>query len=274
MKKSLTLNGLLIPNFIFLLLSLGMFLVSAYMTQHYLQTHFPSELDKVSSFCNINDFWSCDVATLSPLGNINGIPTSLFGLIVGLIGLMTAILGKKSLEETAKPLFLVNFLGCLGLLSYSLIALKGLCPWCTVYYILSGLAYFMLHKFSDLDYRIDAKVSGVMASLALIPLVGMSFHIGSKEKEKVQQANAYIQSFKTLQDYGDPTTESPYKIHMATEDFSSGKIRISIFSDFQCPYCQKAADQVQEILADFKEQVNIQYFFYPLDSTCNEKMKG
>lgn len=273
-KKALTTNGLVLPNFGFMIINLGMIMVSAYLTQHYMQTHFPEGLKGAMSFCNVSQFWNCDVATLSPLGNIAGIPTSLFGLLVGVMGLAAAILGKESLEQTVKTIFAVNLIGCLILFLYSLIALNGLCPMCTVYYVLSFAASFMLHKFSSVSYGIDPKVFGSIAALCLIPIIGMSFHIGGKEKKKSALAGLYIKQFNDLKDYGDPVTESPYKLHQATEKFSEGKIRISIFSDFQCPYCQKAAEQGESIIEDFKDSVNIQYFFYPLDSSCNTQMKG
>lgn len=273
-KKTLTLNGLVLPNFIFMALNLGMIFVSIYLTSHYMGTHYPEGLKASSTLCNINDFWGCDKATLSPLGAIFGVPTSIFGLAMGLIGLIGAALGKEEVEKTLKTVFLLNLVGCIVLFCYSLFALGSLCPMCTVYYVLSAAAFFMLFKKSDLDFSFDLKAAGWMAIVVLIPSAIMSFQIGSKQKKSDALEKQYVEQFRNLKDYGDPNIESPYKIHMATENFADAPIRISIFSDFQCPYCKLAAEQVPKILEDFKTSVNIQYFFYPLDSTCNSRMKG
>ncbi len=273
-QKSLTTRGLVLPNFIFILINLGMIIVGAYLTNHYMDTFYPAGLKGASNLCNISEFWGCDKATLSPLGNIAGIPTSIFGLLMGVIGLVGALIGKKEIEQTFKVIFALNLLGCIVLFLYSLFALGGLCPMCTVYYILSALATFMLFKYSNLPPAVDVRVIGLIAVTYLIPVVGMSFHIGSKEKQKKALAQSYVKQFEALKDYGEPTVESPFRLHSSTEKFSDAKIRISIFSDFQCPYCKLAAEQTEDILKDFKGDVNIQYFFYPLDGTCNTKMKG
>ncbi|MAZ49865.1 MAG: hypothetical protein CME65_14985 [Halobacteriovoraceae bacterium] len=273
-QRTLTTQGLVLPKFIFILISIGMIIVSAYLTNHYMDTFFPSGLKGTSNLCNISDFWGCDKATLSPLGNLAGIPTSFFGLMIGVIGLIGGVIGRKEIESTLKILFAINFLGCLILFAYSLIALGGLCPMCFVYYVLSGVGTFMLFKMSDLNPAVDVRVAGIMAVGFLIPVGVMAMHIGSKQKQKELLASSYIKQFQSLKDYGDPVTESPFKLHSASENFSDGKIRISVFSDFQCPYCKLAAEQTEEIIKDFGEKVNIQYFFYPLDSTCNTKMKG
>jgi protein-disulfide isomerase len=61
---------------------------------------------------------------------------------------------------------------------------------------------------------------------------------------------------------------------MGTQNFKDAPIRISVFSDFQCPYCQAVADQMPELIKEFGSKINIQYMFYPLDASCNSKMKG
>jgi len=263
-QKSLTTRGLVLPNFIFILINLGMIIVGAYLTNHYMDTFYPAGLKGASNLCNISEFWGCDKATLSPLGNIAGIPTSIFGLLMGVIGLVGALIGKKEIEQTFKVIFALNLLGCIVLFLYSLFALGGLCPMCTVYYILSALATFMLFKYSNLPPAVDVRVIGLIAVTYLIPVVGMSFHIGSKEKQKKALAQSYVKQFEALKDYGEPTVESPFRLHSSTEKFSDAKIRISIFSDFQCPYCAKAAELVGQIKKKYGDKVKVVFKNYPL----------
>ena len=273
-QKSLTLNGLVLLNFIFLVLSMAMIFTGLYLTNHYFDTFFPSGISNSSSLCNLSDFWGCDKATRSPLGSILGTPTSIFGVIMGVFGLLTALLGKRELEKTAKLIFTVNFVLCVALLIYSLIALGGLCPVCTIYYVLSAAVFFLFFKYSDLAYALAPKFAGIFAALLIIPMVGVNAYIGSKEGEIKKLSQSYITQYNSLKDYGDPAFESPFKIHQEVENFSDAPIRISIFSDFQCPYCAEVSKVIPALVNEFKDKIAIQYMFYPLDSSCNPKMKG
>jgi protein-disulfide isomerase/uncharacterized membrane protein len=273
-KKSLTLRGLVLPNFLFLALSFLMVLIGVYLTQHYFDLKFPTGLAGASTLCNISDFWGCDKATLSIFGNIFGVPTSIFGLMMGVFGIMTALIGKESFERTAKFVFALNFLGCVVLFLYSVFVLESLCPMCTAYYVISGIVFFLFHKSSDYSYTPEVSVLGIFAILMLLPLIGTSFYIGSKESKIKSISNQYVEQFNQLKDYGDPTIESPFKVHMSTENFADAPIRITIFSDFQCPYCKAVSDQVPSLIKAVGNNLNIQYMFYPLDMACNTQMKN
>ena len=106
--RRLTTEGLTIPHVIYVLLSLAMVGVSIYLTSHYYEVHFPTGLGKTSSLCDINQFWSCDKTTLSALGSIFYVPTSFFGLIIGLIGIFGAIFSSDEVERTNKFLIYLN----------------------------------------------------------------------------------------------------------------------------------------------------------------------
>ena len=273
-QKSVTLNGLIPINFLYLCLSIGMIFVGAYLTSHFFDTMYPTGLKGASTLCNINDFWGCDKATQSDLGVIAGMPTSIFGIIMGVIGLFAAFAGSREVEKTTKTVLLINAVVCLALLVYSLVALGSLCPMCTGYYVLSLLAYFIFHKFSTVELGVDPKIGGVYLVLVLVPLIGMNFYISKKEAAKTSLASSYISNFNILKDYGDPIVESDYKVHMGTKNFADAPIRVSVFSDFQCPYCKAVSDQLPKLIERYKDKINIQYMFYPLDPSCNSKMKS
>lgn len=273
-EKSLTLDGLVLKNFGLLILSLGMIFVGIYLTNHFFDTFYPSGISNSSSLCELGDFWGCDKATRSPLGKILGMPTSVFGIIMGVFGLLTAVLGKREIEKTAKLIFTLNFAVCVILFIYSLIALGGLCPLCTVYYFLSAGIFFLFFKFSHIGLGVDPKFGGLFLALLILPIAGLNAYIGGKEEKISKLAVSYIEQFNNLKEYGDPQMESPYKIHMQTKTFAEAPIRITVFSDFQCPYCQEVSKQMPTLIDEFKDKIAIQYMFYPLDSSCNPKMKG
>lgn len=273
-KKSITLNGLVPINFLYLCLSFSMILIGVYLTNHYFNIHYPSGITGASTLCNINDFWGCDKATLSTFGTIAGMPTSIFGIVMGVIGIITVFKASEEVEKTTKTILLINLLACLILFIYSLISLHSLCPMCTAYYLISAISYFIFHKYSRLGFSINPKIAGFFLLLLIVPLIGTNFYIGKKEAAKNTLTKSYINQFKDLKDYGDPTVESDYKIYMSTQNFNEAPIRISVFSDFQCPYCKAVSEQLPELIKSFKGKINIQYMFYPLDPSCNKQMKG
>ena len=45
-----------------------------------------------------------------------------------------------------------------------------------------------------------------------------------------------------------------------------------IFSDFQCPACKALSKMIHPLMKRYKDKLNIDYYFYPLDPACNSKM--
>jgi protein-disulfide isomerase/uncharacterized membrane protein len=272
-NKRLTLNGLTTPNLIYLLISIAMIIISGYLTNHFYEAHFPTGLT-TDSFCSINEFWGCDKASLSPLGSLFNIPTAFFGIIIGILGIFSNIFPSEDNEKTVKTLIYFNALGCIILFAYSLVSLGGLCPMCTVYYILSFLAALLFKKNSDAQFGFALKPLLMFFIITIVPAVAMANHFGKKMANQSNLSQQYITQFFNLATPGDPAVESPYKLEKSTENFADAPLRVSVFSDFQCPFCQIVSDNVHELAKTFKGKINIQYMFYPLDSACNPKIKS
>lgn len=273
-KKSLTLNGMSGMNFLFILNAAVMIGVSIYLTSHFYEVLYPTKLGGASTICNISNFFNCDAATYSKISNIAGVPISWFGIVVGLLFIFSSLMPSEALEKTASAVSKYNFIGCIALFIFSLGALGSLCPFCTAYYALSGIAFFLLWKKGINSWVPDVKVAGLWAVL-LIAGSGF-FYMTTKEKEdlNVKLSASIVSQFAGLADNGDPDVESPYKIHKATEKFSDAPIRITVFSDFQCPFCKMVAEQMPELVRRYPNQINVQYMFYPLDAKCNSNLKG
>jgi protein-disulfide isomerase/uncharacterized membrane protein len=273
-KKGLTLNGMTGMNFLFILNAAAIIGVSTYLTTHFYNTLYPTQLGGASSLCNISNFFNCDAATYSKLSNVFGVPTSFFGLIIGVMFLFTALMPSEALEKTSNAFSKYNFIGCLLLFFFSLGALGSLCPFCTVYYALSGIAFFLLHKGGLNTWKPDFKISGIWGAILLVGCFFFYQHTASKEDVKGKLNAGVVEQYIKLADFGDPTVESPFKVHMATPNFKDAPIRIAIFSDFECPFCKVVAEQMPELVRRYGNKINIQYFFYPLDHKCNSNIKN
>ena len=270
-NKSLYKNASSGTHGLLILSSILMIGFSIYLTNHYFETHFPEGLTG-NSLCEINSFLSCGAATYSALSNIAGIPISMFGVLIGLFVLGGYLFSSDAVEETNYLILGLNALGCLLLLFYSLFVLKSLCPFCTLYYIFSFLSFYLFYKNSSLG-RPHIKT---LAIYAIVSSVG-AFAVGSNSWKKADYYEklklSLIKEFHSLKVLGDPKKESPHRLNSITPKFKDAPLRITIFSDFQCPACKKLAQSIEQIIPKYKKQINIQYMFYPLDMNCNPSIK-
>ncbi len=273
-KKSLTLNGISGLNFLFIMNAAAMIGVSIYLTSHFYDVLYPTKLGGASTLCNLSNYFNCDAATYSKISNIAGIPISFFGIIVGLLFLFSSLMPSPALEKTASAVSKFNFIGCVALFIFSIGALGSLCPFCTLYYALSGLAFYLLWKHGDNSWTPDLKVAGMWSVLLVGGAYFMYETTKGKEDHNLKLNASIVEQYKKLATIGEPDVESPYKIHMATKNFADAPIRISVFSDFQCPFCKVVAEQIPELIRRYPTQINVQYLFYPLDANCNSNVKA
>jgi predicted DsbA family dithiol-disulfide isomerase/uncharacterized membrane protein len=273
-NKGLTLQGMTGMHALHILNAIIMVGTGIYLTTQYYDTLFPTQLGSASTLCDVSAFWNCDVATHSPIAALAGVPIAFFGLLHGLLLLSSSMFPSVAQEKTCSAVTKINAIGCLALMSYSLIALGGLCPVCTIYYVLSFLAAFLYMRFGLNSWMPDVKISGIWLVILLASSVGFNrFTAGKVEKQTTLSAGV-IEQFKKLADYGDPEPVSNFRIHSATENYADAPIRVSVFSDFQCPFCKIVAEQVPQLVRRYGKQMNVQYFFYPLDSACNASVKS
>jgi protein-disulfide isomerase/uncharacterized membrane protein len=272
-QKTLTLKGMSGLNFLFIIISALMIGVSIYLTNHFYETLFPSKLGGAKSICDISAFFNCDAATYSPLSNIVGIPISFFGIISGCIFLFSSLMPSEALEKTSSAISKFNIIGCLVLFLYSLIVLKSLCPLCSFYYLLSFGAFFLLWKHGISSWLPDIKVITFWGVLTLIGAFLFYKTTAGKMDTHSKVNKSIVEQFRSLPDLGDPDNESPYKLHMATSTFNEAPIRITIFSDFECPFCKVVAEQLPELIRRYPDKINAQYMFFPLDAKCNSNIK-
>lgn len=270
-EKSIYKQGSAFTHLFFIIFGLCMFGFSIYLTNHYFEVKFPTGLTS-SGLCNINQFFNCDTTTNSPASNIFGVPVSLFGILAGLFLLAGYAFSNKEVEGTNHFLLRVNFFFCILFLLYSLIGLGGLCPVCTAFYIASGIVLFLFHKNSSYTTP-SFKIMAIYLVITLIASGIMWNNVNEKVQAKNSIATSLVKQYYSLPNLGKPKMDSPFRITSATEVFSDAPLRMTIFSDFECPACKLLSEALHKIVERYKGKINIQYFFYPLDHNCNPSMK-
>ena len=272
-KKSLTQNGLTTSHTILIFLSMAIIGVCLYLTKHYFDLHFSSEdLSQGKSLCNLNSFFTCDSATMSKISNIAGVPIAFFGIMVGTSFLLGSIFPSDGFEKTNKLLAILNGIGCGILFIFSLVVLKTLCPFCTLYYILSWISLFLFYRFGiEGSLMPDIKIVSI---LGVITILGATL-IYNRQKtltvEKNSISNSLVEQFYKLPNLGFPEIESPFTLAKAA-DFTKAPVNVFIYSDFQCPSCKFGHELWNKLAKIYEGKININYYFFPLDNLCNPKM--
>lgn len=272
MNRSLYRDGSFNLKLILGLLGTAMIVVSLYLTKHYYDVNFPTGIAS-GSLCDINSFLNCDASSTSIFSNIAGVPISLFGLLIGVI-VMFGFLWKEDLVEgTTYYILCLNFIGCLVLLVYSLIALGSLCPFCTVYYLLSAAALFLFYKYSEVRMLSPMPLT-IYAVVAALMSAGAIYSVKGDSEKDQKLAASLAQQYDSLRNLGEPDFTVPFTLKGKAEDFKNAKARVIVFSDFECPACKMLSDSLPALKKKYKDtDLNIQYFFYPLDNACNAKME-
>ncbi len=266
-----------IPMMIYGICSLGMLITSIYLTKHFFSAHFPEGISSGAAICNISGFWSCDSATFSPIASIFNIPIAFFGAILGGSFLIGCVIPSRKLELTNSFLAIVNGAGCLLLMTYSLVAFGGLCPICTIFYIFSWIALFLYWRYGiaikEVSLMETAKVCALLALPLLIGGIALANNFSTQEKRQKEMSKTVVAEFFKLPQIGDPQVSMSLRLFSATEKFSDASLRISVFSDFECPFCSKVAKQFGSIASKYKGKMNMQFMAYPLDKSCNFNME-
>jgi protein-disulfide isomerase/uncharacterized membrane protein len=270
-KKGLTLQGLSGMHLLHIFNAIAMIVTGIYLTTHYYDTLYPTTNALGGGLCDINSFWNCDTTTHSPIAAILGVPLAFLGLLNGIMLLAASIFPSEAHEKTCSAISKYNALGTISLLLYSLVALGGLCPVCSIYYVLSWISAFLFIKFGKNEWIPDFKIVGIYAGILTVSGFGISQYTQGRAEKQKNIASQVVKQFVALAEYGNPEMASPFLLNDAGAD---APIQVSIFSDFQCPSCKVASDTMPTLIRRYGNKLNIQYFFYPLDSNCNPSVKS
>ncbi len=251
-------------------LGAAMLAISLYLTLHYFETRFPQGLSG-GSLCNINDFFNCDKTITSPASAPFNVPISVLGAVIGVLVLFGALVRNLRYEKTLYFTAIVNLGGCLALFGYSLLGLRSLCPFCTLYYICSGLLvllFYVQKKSWRPDFPILLSFAVVLLTVAFYQRTVVNGKIAAIEKSESTLRESVLTELAEKPQMGEPDYASKFKIIAAEK----AQVRMVIFSDFECPACRMLSERLPEIIAKYKGRVDISYYFYPLDQACNPNM--
>jgi uncharacterized membrane protein/protein-disulfide isomerase len=278
MQDSLTMVELRWPRLLSFLSGIGMAVASILTIDHYYAANFPSSIFK-GSFCDISAFFNCDSSANSVIADLGGVPLGYFGLLVGALVALGAVFPSAPFERTNKAISLVNAVGVIGLLLYSVFVLGSLCLLCSGFYVCALVSFFLFWKYGiDRDRGFPADWSNPslkhLAAFAVVLLVGaQGFRLYTDARQEAQSggvAARAVKEFYNLEVVEWPSFISPFWTAKATEDFTAAPIRIVEYGDLLCSDCLYLYEQLKRLKEDFAGQMNIAFQFFPLEARCND----
>lgn len=279
MERSLTLNGVTLPRILSFVWGLGMIVASIMTIEHYFAANFPESIFE-GSFCDINAFFNCDSSAFSEISAIRGVPLGYFGLIVGGLVALGALFPSPDFERSNKSISLLNAVGVVTLLAYSVFKLGSLCLLCSGFYLGSLLSFGFFWK-----YGIDRDADGFfrrwiqpsprhLATYAVIMAAGAfgftQYHDAKEDAQSGGVQARIVSQYFNLPVVGNPSFISPLWSVRSTEEFTDAPIQIVEYGDLLCPDCKLLADQIHELNDEFEGQINLAYQLFPLEAVCND----
>lgn len=236
------------------------------------------------SFCNVSDFFDCDSALASRYSIIRtrfgSIPTSELGTLFYLLAGFGFLYAWASAQRRTVLSFL--FLSLIPATLYSLVMayisifkLGVLCLLCLTTYLCNFLLLLLIPSAAGARFRDffaflrSARPGLIFYSVftLLFFVIGLLSFRGLNPKIHKAYARVptkdYLKLFyaipqETLDLSGRPTWGNPH-----------AKVTVIEFSDFQCPFCRRAAFSLKAYLKEYEKKIRFLFVNYPLDNACN-----
>lgn len=280
-----------------ILLSLVGLGISLYLTVHHFKIL--AHGFQGPSFCSFGDKFDCDVVNMSSYAKLGPFPVAGLGLVYFLYLSLAAIYARIASDSAKSALALPWFASIPSLLfsiylgSVSSFVLGTWCILCISLYAINFLVFWLLSSLLEIkilhagSFMIQyfKKVLGKASSLGFNPkfagnflfalvLAGISLFILYANENKYAadfedfDHKAYLDFFYAQPQL--PPIDVKGRPLYGTE---GAPVTIVEFSDFECPFCQKAAFNLKPRLKEFQKDIAFYYFAYPLDKSCNPYMQ-
>lgn len=247
--------------------------------------------------CSFNDWITCDTVLSTGSAKMFGVPVAWWGFLFyfwSFITIIFAVINSKKPfgKACAEAVLFISVISVLFtfIKIYNLITLGVICPVCVGMYI-SNFAIFLFlilslkikfkdaFKFESNYFKSIFKKKNteepsphpLRFGVIFIWLFAMGF-LGLKYYENtVVELNPSKVKLVLNEHY----KQSPVKIN--TEDAPvtgnpEAKVKIVVFSDFQCPACKLLASNMKTIMLENKNDVSFYFINYPLDSSINKNV--
>ncbi len=245
-----------------------------------------------SSFCTLGQYADCNVVNASQYSEVAGIPLAALGVVYFVCLFMLGVTQPPISRGFARAQVWMARLAILALavdvflFGVQAFAVHSFCLLCLFTYLCTAghLAANWLNQPRGVRngrHWLVGERKAQLASFAiaanLVVLIGVStalfqYVFGSAAAEHIanleQSKKVFLETWSTR-----PAKSIPIGEKDPSWGNPQAKVRIVVFSDFECPHCQRAAFALHTALASSESQVQLVYKNFPLDMACNPLLK-
>ncbi|MBQ9149546.1 thioredoxin domain-containing protein [bacterium] len=248
---------------------------------NFLETYKPS-------FCAVSELIDCDGVAKTSYALSFGIPNALWGMILYAVMLMLLFVDKiqAKFKNTIFDVFKNprSYISTLGIISFgisillaciSIFKIEKICVLCFCTYFINFFiaiaaknekGYYHDFKTTVVDFIDGAKNHFVLFLIVLIAFISTLYYLDSSlilsplmKKERTQKE--FFES---------PVNKYAVKGNILGKE--KAKVVITLYSDYNCPYCRVANIMLHK--AAREENILVKEVNFPLDVSCNKKIGG
>lgn len=242
------------------------------------------------SWCSVSEYIDCDGVAKTTYSLSFGVPNSVWGTLLYLVMLMLLFVDRiqAKFKNTIFDVFKnpSSYIASLALLSFaismilafiSIKVINKICILCFCTYVVDLLiALFAMKKskwfiLSDVkttivDFIDGAKKHFILFIIVLFAFVGTVYYLN----------DSYILSPKLKKErdmkefFSDNPNKYPIKGNILGNE--KAKVKIVIYSDYNCPFCRVVNKMIHKIVHENKDIVYVEEISYPLDTYCNYRI--
>lgn len=256
--------------------------LSFFSTQHFLRIQ-KSGFEE-ASYCAVNDVINCDLVSASSYATLLDIPVAWWGFLfyVSILTLLAWYLFiQKDREEPLALAWILSLAAVVVSLRMAFVLffnLRLVCLECIGMYLANVLLFLLLTFFWGKRLK---NIFGFFPRLVAPGILVLClFGIGALVMRRVDTietpfGRVRISVEEKVNAYNVGSLY-PVKIDEAWPVWGNPQAPVVIveFSDFECPFCAKAAKHLKFYLREFRDKIQLRYVNFPIDPLCNTSVQG
>lgn len=265
-------RGILTPILV-ALISLAGLAASVYL----LDVFFEVRLGEATgdSFCTLSDALDCEKVAASEYSVFLGVPYALWGILLyglllagAIVRLVRRVEGAFRWDAVFLWLPFVVLLDDVYLVYLQLTCIGAMCIVCIGTYALNLLLVLLVLVERRFDVRGLAReaaadlswlFSGLRALLSVVVLAAGLAAVGWFWAHPMGGLSIVPANSNHASQQGNEPVRGP----------ADAPVTVIGITDFQCPYCGRAAQAIEQVLAKYEGRVRFEHVDYPLDQACN-----
>jgi protein-disulfide isomerase/uncharacterized membrane protein len=242
-----------------------------------------------TSFCNLGGAFNCDAVLASRYATVFGVPVAAWGILAFAVGALLSIpgaLGSRGAGLADLALLAVASASVAYLFVLLVIAGTLIGNACLLCLTTDVVALAWLITVAPLATRFEARPDGrwwrgrsaaraALAGAAVLAVAGGTWATVGRPETGLSLAQIQEQAPEFYSWYeGLPVRDAAALVGTDVHRKGPGAAPITIveFSDFQCPFCSRAAKDLRELVASTPE-VSLVFRHFPLDTSCNANVQ-